>query len=119
MTSAIDVYGFGVVLLELFSGRTPADRDEAGDIHHITDLTVPLITRGDFEAALDPNMLKPKKIEMASIVDMACLAVECESITTKDRPLMSEVLSHLSGALARLSSNETNHVDEEEYADGR
>ncbi|XVF37713.1 hypothetical protein REPUB_Repub20aG0033300 [Reevesia pubescens] len=54
LTTKSDVYGFGVLLLEILSGRKAIDMQyEEGNI---VEWAVPLIKSGDISAILDPSM---------------------------------------------------------------
>lgn len=77
-----DVYGFGVVLLELLSGR----RSEEG---WLVKWALPLIKEMRFNELLDPRLVVP--CEIKPIVRLAKVASACVGNGRKDRPSISQV----------------------------
>ncbi|XP_076952875.1 serine/threonine-protein kinase-like protein CCR1 [Bidens hawaiensis] len=82
-----DVYNFGVVLLELLSGRKAIDRDCSPK--NIVEWAVPLIKQGRAAAIIDRGVVLPRVVvPLLKLADMAEVTVRenpCE------RPSMSEV----------------------------
>ncbi|KAL9408586.1 hypothetical protein AB3S75_047042 [Citrus x aurantiifolia] len=92
VTEKCDIYSYGVVLLELLTGRTPVQPlDDGGDLatwvrNYIRDHS---LTAGIFDRRLN--------LEDKSTVDHMILvlkvALMCTSISPFDRPSMREVVS--------------------------
>ncbi|KAM6582694.1 hypothetical protein CsatB_009696 [Cannabis sativa] len=86
-----DVYNFGIVLLEILSGRKAYDRDcsPAG----IVNWALPLIKRGKAAATVDKNVALPRNVEpLLKLADIAELALK---EIPAERPSISEVVSLL------------------------
>lgn len=81
-----DVYGFGVVLLELLTGR----RSEEG---LLVRWALPLIKERNFSELLDPRLVIPT--DMKPIVRLAKVASACVGNYRKDRPSISQVAAIL------------------------
>ncbi|KAM7500758.1 hypothetical protein LguiA_025172 [Lonicera macranthoides] len=81
-----DVYGLGVVLLELLSGR----RSEEG---LIVRWALPLIKEMKLRELLDPRLEMPN--DMKSIVRLAKVALACVGNSRKNRPSIGQVVSIL------------------------
>ncbi|KAF7840295.1 serine/threonine-protein kinase-like protein ACR4 [Senna tora] len=84
-----DVYGLGVVLLELLSGR----RSDGG---LLVKWALPLIKEMRYSEVLDPRLVIPS--EMKPLVRLAKVASACVGNSRKCRPSISQVatiLSHL------------------------
>ncbi|XVF27582.1 hypothetical protein REPUB_Repub14bG0121000 [Reevesia pubescens] len=81
-----DVYGFGVVLLELLTGR----RSEEG---LLVIWALPLIKERKFNELLDPRLVIPSDIE--PLVRLAKVASACVGNYRKDRPSISQVVTIL------------------------
>lgn len=82
-----DVYGFGVVLLELLSGR----RSEEG---MVVEWALPLMREGKVGDVLDKRVGVP--MEMKPLARMAKVASACVGNGRKNRPSMSHVAAILS-----------------------
>ncbi|KAJ0663454.1 putative protein kinase RLK-Pelle-CR4L family [Helianthus annuus] len=86
-----DVYNFGIVLLELLSGRKAIDRDCTPS--SIVEWAVPLIKQGRAAAIIDRGVVLPRVVvPLLKLADMAEVAVRenpCE------RPSMGEVAMFL------------------------
>ncbi|XP_030531914.1 serine/threonine-protein kinase-like protein CCR4 [Rhodamnia argentea] len=104
LTTKSDVYGYGIVLLELLSGYKALHWDEDGSRHYIVDVVVPRIVRGEIDQPMDPNMPIPTPLEMRAVTDMACLAVQCVQIEAGSRPSMTDIVDRLRSALAQCLS---------------
>ena len=50
-----DVYSFGIMLLEIFTGRKPIEKLPGGVKRTITEWSEPLITKGKFKDIVDPK----------------------------------------------------------------
>lgn len=91
LSSKSDVFSFGVLLLEIASGR------HALDVRHsppsVLDWAVPLVRRGEFKEICDPRIGAPP--DMAAFRRMAVLAARCVRSTPERRPSMVEVLECL------------------------
>ncbi|XP_021892728.1 serine/threonine-protein kinase-like protein CCR1 [Carica papaya] len=86
-----DVYNFGIVLLEILSGRKAYDRDYMPP--NIIEWAMPLIKRGKAAAIIDRYVALPRNVEpLLKLADIAELAVTENS---SERPTMSELATWL------------------------
>jgi len=86
-----DVYSFGIVLLEILSGRKAYDRDF--DPPNVVEWAVPLIKQGKAAAIIDRNVALPRNVEpLLKLGDIAELAVR---ENPSERPSMSDIGSWL------------------------
>ncbi|KAJ4847856.1 NADPH-cytochrome p450 reductase [Turnera subulata] len=86
-----DVYNFGIVLLEILSGRKSYDRDYSPP--NIVEWAVPLIKQGKAAAIIDRYVSLPRNVEpLLKLADIAELALR---ETPSERPTMSDVASWL------------------------
>ena len=82
-----DVYGFGVVLLELLSGRLC-------DEGRLVNWSLPLIKEKRFSEFLDPRLAIPS--EILPLVRLAKVASACVGNSRKSRPSIGQVATILS-----------------------
>ncbi|CAJ2656684.1 serine/threonine-protein kinase-like protein CCR1 [Trifolium pratense] len=86
-----DVYSFGIVLLEILSGRKAFDRDF--DPPNVVEWAVPLIKQGKAAAIIDRYVALPRNVEpLLKLSDIAELAVR---ENPSERPSMSDIASWL------------------------
>eukprot|EP00268_Persea_americana_P032121 TRINITY_DN3149_c0_g1_i1.p1 TRINITY_DN3149_c0_g1~~TRINITY_DN3149_c0_g1_i1.p1 ORF type:complete len:556 (-),score=102.84 TRINITY_DN3149_c0_g1_i1:479-2146(-) len=94
LTDKSDVFSFGVMLLELITGRRPVDSAQSFMDDSLVDWARPLLTRaiedGNFDLIVDTRLQKNyNPNEMAQMV--ACAAA-CVRHSARRRPRMSQVL---------------------------
>ncbi|XP_008813513.2 serine/threonine-protein kinase RIPK-like [Phoenix dactylifera] len=95
VSEKIDVYAFGVVLLELLSGRKPISDDNPEGQESLVMWATPILERGDVMNLLDPNLdLKHDEVQMRRMVLAASL---CITRAARLRPQMSQIQSLLQG----------------------
>ncbi|KAH0889746.1 hypothetical protein HID58_052175, partial [Brassica napus] len=86
-----DVYDFGIVLLEMLSGRKANDRES--DPPGVAEWAVPLIRKGKAAAIIDRNIGLPRNVEpLLKLAELAELAVR---ENPSERPSMRNLLSFL------------------------
>lgn len=86
-----DVSSFGIVLLEILSGRKAYDGDYTPP--EIVEWALPLIKKGRAAAIIDRNVPLPRNVEpLLKLADIAELALKEKP---SDRPSMSEIVSFL------------------------
>ena len=95
---ASDVFSFGVVLLELVSGRKVMDVNSCPS--SIVSWAAPLIGAGSAREVLDARVAAPPTARAnRAVARVLALAARCVSETVERRPAMDEVVSELRGAL--------------------
>ncbi|KAL3720997.1 hypothetical protein ACJRO7_005762 [Eucalyptus globulus] len=97
-----NVFSFGVVLLELITGRRPVNRTRTFDEDSLVDWARPLLTQaleGDkFDAIVDPKLNKDYDTE--ELTRMIACAAACVRHSAQHRPPMTQVVRALEGNLS-------------------
>ncbi|KAH0775188.1 hypothetical protein KY290_012325 [Solanum tuberosum] len=108
LTDKSDVFSFGVMLLELITGRRPVDSTQSYIEDSLVDWARPLLTRAledeKFDTLIDRRLENDyNHNEMARMV--ACCAA-CVRHSAKRRPRMTQVLRALEGDVSLSDLNE-------------
>nr|XP_043623777.1 proline-rich receptor-like protein kinase PERK1 [Erigeron canadensis] len=108
LTDKSDVFSFGVMLLELITGRRPVDSAQTFMDDSLVDWARPLLTRamddGNFDSIADSRLQREyNHNEMARMV--SCAAA-CVRHSARRRPRMSQVVRALEGDVSLSDLNE-------------
>lgn len=89
-----DVYSYGVVLLELLTGRKPVDMSQPPGQENLASWTRPfLTTKEGLELILDPTL--GPDVSLDSAAKVAAIASMCVQPEVSHRPFMGEVVQAL------------------------
>ncbi|KAK9164546.1 hypothetical protein Syun_005448 [Stephania yunnanensis] len=123
VSEKIDVYSYGVVLLELLSGRRTISNETSRSNESLVMWAKPILESGDIKSILDPDLEENyDEIQMQRMVLAATL---CITRVARLRPKISEILELLAGEKdvkewESLHANDpefVNQVDDEAYPD--
>lgn len=95
LTDKADVYSFGIVALEIVSGRANTTYSTKEDCFHLLDWAQALQEKGDLMELVDPR-LEPN-YSKKEVMTMINVALQCTNVSSTDRPTMSSVVSILEG----------------------
>lgn len=99
-----DVYSYGVVLLELLSGRKPVDMSQPEGQENLVAWARPLLTSKEgLEIMIDPAIRS--SISFDNVAKVAAIASMCVQPEVSHRPFMGEVVQALK--LVSTESDET------------
>ncbi|KAF1870510.1 hypothetical protein Lal_00003716 [Lupinus albus] len=101
-----DVYSYGVVVLELLTGRKPVDMSQPPGQENLVSWARPLLTSKEgLEAIVDPSL--GTTVPFESVAKVAAIASMCVQPEVSDRPFMGEVVQAL-----KLVCNECDEAKE-------
>ncbi|XXG61105.1 hypothetical protein AAC387_Pa04g2842 [Persea americana] len=91
LSTKSDVFSFGILLLEIISGRNAIDVNYSPP--SVIDWALPLIKQGEFNSLYDPRIGPPKDLLVRR--QLAVLASRCVKSIAEIRPSMGEVVNCL------------------------
>ncbi|EOY30455.1 Serine/threonine-protein kinase PBS1 isoform 8 [Theobroma cacao] len=101
-----DVYSYGVVLLELLTGRKPVDMTQPPGQENLVAWARPLLTTKEgLETIIDPSL--SSDVPFDSVAKVAAIASMCVQPEVSHRPFMGEVVQAL-----KLVCNECDEAKE-------
>ncbi|CAA3019292.1 serine threonine- kinase At5g01020 [Olea europaea subsp. europaea] len=105
LTSRSDVYGFGVVLLEMLIGRRAVDKSKPSREHNLVEWARPLLNNSKkLTRILDPRIEGQYSTKV--LMEVANLAYQCLSQNPKGRPVMSQVVETLETLISQEGGRE-------------
>ncbi|XP_012856895.1 PREDICTED: protein kinase 2B, chloroplastic-like [Erythranthe guttata] len=91
LTTKCDVYGFGVVLVELLTGRKSIDKNRPINEYNLVDWATPYLRRKkNLSRIMDPKI--EGQFPHKEAYTVATIALQCLSQMPEQRPRMAEVL---------------------------
>ncbi|KAL1547905.1 putative serine/threonine-protein kinase pbl17, variant 2 [Salvia divinorum] len=94
LTARSDVYGFGVVLLEMLLGRRTMDKSRPSREHNLVEWAHPLLNHSKKLMRILDHRIEGQ-YSTKILMKVANLAYQCLSQNPKGRPLMSQVVEIL------------------------
>nr|GMD65838.1 receptor-like kinase TMK4 [Ipomoea batatas] len=95
VTTKVDVYAFGVVLMEIITGKKAVDETVPNETCHLVTWFHKVISKGyNFRKAIDPTLDQDEQT-FESIFKVALLAAHCTAKTSYRRPNMEHVINVL------------------------
>lgn len=92
-SESCDVYSFGILLLELLSGKKPIEKLGPGVKRTIVEWAGPLVLEGNLMKLVDPKL--KEKYEEQELKGLVHVATRCAQNAPEDRPTMLEVVEML------------------------
>ncbi|XP_077228275.1 proline-rich receptor-like protein kinase PERK1 [Tasmannia lanceolata] len=103
-TERSDVYAFGIMVLELITGRQAVIRTESSGVYSLVEWARPLMEAHNYYVLVDPRLESNYDVnDMTQVVDCAAACVRASS---RSRPKMSQIVRYLEGDLSRNAMNE-------------
>ncbi|XP_010266446.1 PREDICTED: serine/threonine-protein kinase-like protein At3g51990 [Nelumbo nucifera] len=106
LSTKSDVFSFGILLLEIISGRNAIDVNYSPP--SVVDWALPLIKQFEFTPLFDPRIGPPG--DPSVMRQLAVLAARCVGKTAEKRPSMVEVVDSLRTISKKVPSAVWNHL---------
>lgn len=98
-----DVYAFGVVLLELITGRKPIETKRGPGEENLVSWAKPHLQSGAFDKLVDPRLKFPFR-KSKQVAWMIQAASACITVEETRRPSINEVIAILKGKEPKITS---------------
>ena len=105
----VDIYSYGVVLLELLTGKRPLDSEFGESVDLVEWIRRKIRDNNSLEEALDSSVGNCKHVQEEMLLVLR-IALLCTAKLPKDRPSMRDVITMLGEAKPRRKSS-SNSVD--------
>ncbi|KAI6695214.1 hypothetical protein NL676_022924 [Syzygium grande] len=88
-----DIYSFGILIMEIISGRNPVDYSRVPEEVNLVDWLKKMVTDKNLEGVLDPKL--PEKPISRALKRVLLVALKCVDPTAQKRPKMGHIVHML------------------------